>query len=54
LAEKRAKAAFDGLVDNQVPKDQILYKGYGSRNPIATNTTKEGRALNRRVDIKIK
>jgi outer membrane protein OmpA-like peptidoglycan-associated protein len=31
----------------------ITAKGYGKANPVADNATAEGRAQNRRVDIKI-
>lgn len=32
---------------------EIVARGYGKRNPIASNSTKEGRSLNQRVEIKI-
>ena len=35
------------------PAGKIRASGYGKSKPIATNDTKEGRALNRRVEIKI-
>jgi len=53
LSEKRAKAVYEALIKLGVNKDQITWAGYGPKNPIASNDTKEGRAKNRRVVGKI-
>ena len=53
LSEKRAKAVYEALIKLGVNKDQITWAGYGPKNPIASNETKEGRARNRRVVAKI-
>ena len=53
LSERRAKAVYDALIKLGVNKDQITWAGYGPKNPIASNDTKEGRAKNRRVVAKI-
>ena len=53
LSQKRAKAVYDALIKLGVNKDQITWAGYGPKNPIASNVTKEGRAKNRRVVAKI-
>jgi outer membrane protein OmpA-like peptidoglycan-associated protein len=41
------------LYDKGIPTSQISYKGYGKRQPIATNQTVDGRRRNQRVEIKI-
>ncbi len=53
LSELRAKAIADYLLQRGVSQDRISYIGYGDTKPVASNTTAEGRAKNRRVEIKI-
>ena len=53
LSTERAKSVAQYLVDKGIPASQLRYKGYGKRNPIATNSTEEGRAKNQRVEIKV-
>ena len=54
LSEARAKAVAEYLISNGINKDRIVYKGYGSTAPIATNETEEGKQQNRRVEFVIK
>lgn len=51
LSEQRAKAVYDYLVRNDIPKSRLEYKGMGAANPIDTNETEEGRRRNRRVEF---
>ena len=51
LSELRAKAVADYLIAHDVASERIVFKGYGSSKPIATNATTEGKQLNRRVDF---
>ena len=51
LSEKRAAAVRDFLISKGMPQDLISSVGYGATRPVAENTTIEGRAANRRVDI---
>lgn len=53
LSNARAKSVYDWLIKNGIDSARIKYKGYGPDMPIATNDTDEGRALNRRSEIKI-
>ena len=53
LSEKRAQAVKAELVANGANPDKITTVGYGEENPIADNSTREGRAKNRRVEIKV-
>ena len=54
LSKNRAKAVFNELARNGVPKSKMTYRGYSSWRPIATNKTRAGRALNRRAEVFIK
>jgi OmpA-OmpF porin, OOP family len=53
LSENRAKAVVDYLTGNGIDKERLTYKGYGSTKPMADNSTEEGKAKNRRVEITI-
>lgn len=51
LSELRAKAVADYLIAHAIAPERIIFKGYGSSKPRATNATIEGKQLNRRVDF---
>ncbi len=53
LSENRAFEVFKYLFLHRVKKDRMTYKGYGKANPVAPNDTDEGRARNRRTEIKV-
>jgi outer membrane protein OmpA-like peptidoglycan-associated protein len=53
LSSDRAKAVVDYLVQKGIRADRLEYKGYAFSQPIAPNTTEEGRAQNRRVEFKV-
>ncbi len=53
LSQRRADAVVKYLISKGVPPSALVAKGYGPLNPIASNATEEGRALNRRVEAKI-
>ena len=52
LSEKRARSVYEYFVSHGVNSSQLSYKGYGEDVPRATNDTDEGRAKNRRVELK--
>lgn len=54
LGLKRAKNVVDYLVSQGVDVDQIKAFSKGEKEPIASNTTEEGRTENRRITITIK
>jgi type VI secretion system protein ImpK len=53
LSEARARTIAALLVDQGVPPDRIRAEGRAAAEPVASNETREGRALNRRVEILI-
>ncbi|MCQ2310571.1 MAG: OmpA family protein [Paludibacteraceae bacterium] len=53
LSQSRADAVRNYLIKAGVPEAHLTAVGYGSDKPIADNTTKEGRAQNRRVEFDI-
>lgn len=52
LSEKRANAVVDWL-KKSAATSKLEAKGYGATQPVADNSTVTGRALNRRVEIKL-
>ncbi|MEH3037601.1 MAG: OmpA family protein [Sphingomonas adhaesiva] len=53
LSERRAISVADYLSSHGVAPARIATRGFGETQPIASNETEEGRAANRRVEIKI-
>ena len=53
LSTNRAKTVSDYLLQQGVIPSRVKYKGYNQSKPIVSNDTKENRAKNRRIEIKI-
>ena len=53
LSKDRALTVKNYLVNKGIEDERITYAGYGFEQPIAPNTTPEGREQNRRVEIKV-
>lgn len=53
LSLKRAQAIATILIEKGVSADRLLSRGKGEANPVADNSTKEGRAKNRRIEAEL-
>jgi outer membrane protein OmpA-like peptidoglycan-associated protein/tetratricopeptide (TPR) repeat protein len=53
LSQNRAKAVVAYLVNKKIAAARLSFKGYGATRPVAPNKTEEGRARNRRTEMKV-
>ncbi len=53
LSQARAESVVQFLAANGIDKSRLLAKGYGPQVPVASNDTTEGKAKNRRVEMKV-
>ena len=53
LSLKRAKEGKDFLISRQIAPERIIVKGMSYQNPVADNSSAEGRAQNRRIEFYI-
>jgi OOP family OmpA-OmpF porin len=53
LSMRRATAVKDYLVSKGIAANRIYTEGKGEKQPVASNSTKDGRAKNRRVDLEV-
>lgn len=53
LSERRADAVVQYLAENNIPAHKIYLIGLGKDKTVASNDTKDGRAKNRRVDVRL-
>jgi outer membrane protein OmpA-like peptidoglycan-associated protein len=53
LSQRRADAVRQALIDRKVAASRIQSEGYGETHPLAPNSTEAGRALNRRIALRV-
>ena len=53
LSENRAKEVYKYLINNNISDTRMKFKGFGLTQPISSNETPEGRAMNRRTEFVI-
>lgn len=51
LSKRRARAVIRYLVDKSIPENRLDAKGYGEKQPVASNSSSQGKALNRRIEF---
>lgn len=53
LSEKRAKSVKEILMKNKISEAKISIVAMGETNPLELNSTEKGKAMNRRVEVKV-
>lgn len=53
LSQARAESAMSYLIKQGVSEGQVTARGYGEARPVAPNNTKQGKAMNRRTEVRI-
>ncbi len=53
LSKDRAKSVYDFLISLGIDRSRLSYKGFGQSKPVDSNSTTEGRAMNRRTEFVI-
>ena len=54
LSQRRADSVRQYLVRKGVPAERLGARGFGESNPVASNDTADGRAMNRRVELEVR
>jgi OOP family OmpA-OmpF porin len=54
LSAQRAQSVKAYLIKLGVPARQLTAKGYGASEPVADNSTADGRSINRRIEFHVK
>lgn len=53
LSRRRADSVMSYLIEQGVPAERLVAKGFGESDPVESNETRAGRAANRRVELHI-
>ena len=53
LSKNRAQSVVSFLTANGIQAQRLSFKGFGDQQPVADNSTEEGRAQNRRTELKV-
>ena len=53
LSDNRAQSVVEYLISKKIDPKRLTHKGYGLTKPIADNSTEEGRAQNRRTEMRV-
>jgi len=54
LSIRRARSVLEYLVSQKISENRLIHKGFGEEQPLTTNETEEGKAMNRRVEFIIR
>ncbi|GAI92973.1 unnamed protein product, partial [marine sediment metagenome] len=53
LSDARANSVRTYLISRGIPPNRLIARGYGESMPIAGNTTRNGRQMNRRIEFRV-
>jgi outer membrane protein OmpA-like peptidoglycan-associated protein len=53
LSEQRARSVVNYMIYKGIKDTRLVPKGFGASQPVADNKTEEGRAQNRRTELKV-
>ncbi len=53
LSERRAQSVMNYLIQRGIAASRLEARGYGEYQPVASNTTRDGRSQNRRIEFKV-
>lgn len=54
LSQARAESVINALIAAGITPTRLVAEGYGAQFPVASNDTEEGRAANRRIDVRLR
>ncbi|MFC7291246.1 OmpA family protein [Hirschia litorea] len=54
ISQARAEAVVAALIADGIAAERLDPEGYGPQHPVASNDTEEGRAQNRRIDVRVR